>query len=153
MGGDVKKYTRSYDEAMALLKKGEKVLFNPDWRTLQGIEGKFVPVFWSPVHFPNQAGTMGVLCNPAHPALSEFPTEYYSDYQWWDAMSHSGAIEVAGLTRTCSRLYGLSTTGLRTVRWLCCLKRRWVRASCLYQESISGRIWTSVRKPVSYSTA
>lgn len=44
--GDVK-YTRSYDEAMVLLKKGEKVLFNPDWRTLQGIEGKFVPVFWS----------------------------------------------------------------------------------------------------------
>ena len=36
--GDVK-YTRSYDEAMVLLKKGEKVLFNPDWRTLQGIEG------------------------------------------------------------------------------------------------------------------
>lgn len=96
--GDVK-YTRSYDEAMALLKKGEKVLFNPDWRTLQGIEGKFVPVFWSPVHFPNQAGTMGVLCNPTHPALSEFPTEYYSDYQWWDAMSHSGAIEVARIDK------------------------------------------------------
>lgn len=41
---------------------------------------------------------MGILCNPKHPALSQFPTEYYSDYQWWDAMSHSGAIKVAELS-------------------------------------------------------
>jgi hypothetical protein len=24
--------------------------------------------------------------------LSEFPTEYHSNWQWWDAMSHSGSI-------------------------------------------------------------
>ena len=91
--GDVK-YTRSYDEAMALLKKGEKVLFNPDWRTLQGIEGKFVPVFWSPVHFPNQAGTMGVLCNPTHPALADFPTDMHTDWQWWDLNINSTTLVV-----------------------------------------------------------
>lgn len=78
------RYTRNYDEAMALLAKGEKVLFNPDWRTMQGVEGKFVPVFWSPVHFPNQAGTMGILCNPEHPALADFPTDMHTDWQWWD---------------------------------------------------------------------
>lgn len=91
--GDVK-YTRSYDEAMALLKKGEKVLFNPDWHTLQGIEGKFVPVFWSPVHFPNQAGTMGVLCNPTHPALADFPTDMHTDWQWWDLNINSTTLVV-----------------------------------------------------------
>jgi len=48
-------------------------LFNPDWRKLNGIEGKFVPVFWSPVHFPKQAGTMGVLCDSKHPAFHYFP--------------------------------------------------------------------------------
>lgn len=94
--GDVK-YTRSYDEAMALLKKGEKVLFNPDWRTLQGIEGKFVPVFWSPVHFPNQAGTMGVLCNPTHPALADFPTDMHTDWQWWDLNINSTTLVVDSL--------------------------------------------------------
>lgn len=91
------KYTRSYDEAMALLKKGEKVLFNPDWRTLQGIEGKFVPVFWSPVHFPNQAGTMGVLCNPTHPALADFPTDMHTDWQWWDLNINSTTLVVDSL--------------------------------------------------------
>lgn len=78
------KYTRSYADAKQLLAKGETVLFNPDWKTMKGVEGKFVPVFWSPVHFPNQAGTMGVLCDPAHKALSDFPTDMHTDWQWWD---------------------------------------------------------------------
>ena len=30
--------------------------------------------------------------NPEHPALAEFPTEYHSNWQWWDAMSHADAI-------------------------------------------------------------
>lgn len=81
--GDVK-YTRDYNKAMKLLAKGEKVLFNPEWKTMKGIEGKFVPVFWSPVHFPKQAGTMGVLCDPNHKALASFPTDIHTDWQWWD---------------------------------------------------------------------
>ena len=72
-------------------------MFNPDWRTLQGIEGKFVPVFWSPVHFPNQAGTMGVLCNPTHPALADFPTDMHTDWQWWDLNINSTTLVVDSL--------------------------------------------------------
>ena len=94
--GEVK-YTRNYEEAMALLDQGAKVLFNPDWRTLQGIEGKFVPVFWSPVHFPNQASTMGVLCDPKHPALADFPTEMHTDWQWWDLNINSTTMVVDSL--------------------------------------------------------
>lgn len=86
--GDVK-YTRNYDEAEQWLKQGHTVLLNPDWKTMKGIEGKFVPVFWSPVHFPNQAGTMGMLCNPEHPALADFPTDFHTDWQWWDLNIHS----------------------------------------------------------------
>lgn len=77
-------YTRSLEEAYKLLKEGHKVLLNPDWKKIKGIEGKFVPVFWSPVHFPKQAGTMGVLCNPTHKALTDFPTDMNTDWQWWD---------------------------------------------------------------------
>ena len=91
--GEVK-YTQNYTEALALLAKGEKVLFNPDWHTMKGIEGKFVPVFWSPVHFPKQAGTMGILCDPKHPALREFPTDIHSDWQWWDLNVNSTTLVV-----------------------------------------------------------
>ena len=77
-------YTRDVSEALSQLEKGKKVLLNPDWKTIQGVEGKFVPVFWSPVHFPKQAGSMGVLANPSHASLSKFPTDMHSDWQWWD---------------------------------------------------------------------
>jgi len=77
-------YTRNLDEAYKLLNAGKKVLLNPDWKKIKGIEGKFVPVFWSPIHFPKQAGTMGVFCNPSHQALADFPTDMNTDWQWWD---------------------------------------------------------------------
>ena len=28
--------------------------------------------------------TLGILCNPKHPALKVFPTESHSDWQWWE---------------------------------------------------------------------
>lgn len=75
--------TQSLSEALGHLSKGKNVLLNPPLNSIQGIEGKFVPVFWSPVHFPDQPGSMGLLCSPTHPALKYFPTEDHSDWQWW----------------------------------------------------------------------
>lgn len=86
--GDVS-YTRNLNEAQQWLSDGKTVLYNPDWRYLKGIEGKFVPVFWSPVHFPKQAGTMGMLCDPAHKALKDFPTDSHTNWQWWDLNTYS----------------------------------------------------------------
>lgn len=91
------KYTRDFREAQRLLQTGARVLFNPDWKSLKGIEGKFIPVFWSPVHFPKQAGTMGVLCDPAHPALRDFPTDYHTDWQWWDLNTKSTTLIIDSL--------------------------------------------------------
>lgn len=89
--GDVR-YTRDFEEAGRWAAEGYKVLFNPDWKKLKGVEGKFVPVFWSPVHFPAQAGSMGVLCNPEHPVFAAFPTDMHSDWQWWDLCKNSVAM-------------------------------------------------------------
>ncbi|WP_395048750.1 sugar-binding domain-containing protein [Flavobacterium sp.] len=77
-------YTRNLKDAFTHLAAGHKVLLNPDWKKIKGIEGKFVPVFWSPIHFPKQAGTMGILCDPTHKALADFPTDKHTDWQWWD---------------------------------------------------------------------
>jgi hypothetical protein len=33
---------------------------------------------WQPPH------TLGILCDPQHPALAEFPTEFHSNWQWWE---------------------------------------------------------------------
>ncbi len=87
-------YTRSFDEAEEALAQGKRVLLNPTLNHLKGLEGKFVQVFWSPIHFPNQAGTMGILCDPRHKALAGFPTESHSNWQWWDLCKQGKTMEL-----------------------------------------------------------
>ncbi|MCF3111924.1 glycoside hydrolase family 2 [Niabella sp. CC-SYL272] len=91
------RFTRSFAEALRLLEEGRNVLFNPDTAELKGVNGRFAPVFWSPVHFPDQPGTMGILCNPRHPALQHFPTAFHSDWQWWDLITYSKTMIIDSL--------------------------------------------------------
>jgi hypothetical protein len=37
-------------------------------------------------------GTMGLLLNPAHPALRQFPTDFHTDWQWWNLVKNSRAL-------------------------------------------------------------
>ena len=87
----------SFADAEKALSQGKKVLLNPEKEEINGLEGKFVQVFWSPVHFPNQPGTMGILCDPAHPALVDFPTEMHSNWQWWDICKNATTMELYSL--------------------------------------------------------
>lgn len=89
--------TDRLDIAGKALQAGKNVLFNPPYESLKGVEGKFVPVFWSPVHFPRQAGTMGLLLDPAHPAFAHFPTDGHTDWQWWRLTTQSKALCIDSL--------------------------------------------------------
>jgi len=83
------------------LKNGGAVLLNLKKGTLVkemggNVKIGFSSIFWNTVWTHGQAPhTLGILCHPNHPALAEFPTEYHSNYQWWDAMSHSGTINMS----------------------------------------------------------
>ncbi len=90
-------FTTSADSALALLKQGRNVVFNPDTSIIKGIDGRFAPVFWSPVHFPDQPGSMGLLIDNQHPALANFPTETYSNWQWWDLVTNSRSVQLDDL--------------------------------------------------------
>ncbi|MEA1877330.1 MAG: glycoside hydrolase family 2 TIM barrel-domain containing protein [Bacteroidota bacterium] len=80
------------------LKSGGTILLSlgkgkvsPEWGGDIGVG--FSSIFWNTAWTGGQKPhTLGILCNPDHPALAEFPTDYYSNWQWWDAMSHSDAI-------------------------------------------------------------
>ena len=89
--------TASLPDAIAALQNGKKVLLCPIPDTLVGPKGKFVPVFWSPIHFPKDPGTMGLLIKSTHKALADFPTDNYSNWQWWDLTTKSKAMVVDGL--------------------------------------------------------
>jgi hypothetical protein len=90
--------TASFTEAIEALAEGRNVLLSPDSKDIEGITGKFVPVFWSPVHFPNQPGTMGLMIDPEHAAFKNFPTDFYSNWQWWDLCKNSKTILLDSLT-------------------------------------------------------
>lgn len=95
--GGNSKYTRSLNQALKWLSEGHSVLLNPELDKLKGVEGRFVPVFWSPVHFPDQPATMGILCDPKHQAFSDFPTDSHTDWQWWDLCKQSKSLDLDGL--------------------------------------------------------
>lgn len=85
-------FTTSITEALSWLKEGKSVVLSPDTAKVNGVPGRYTTVFWSPVHFPDQPGSMGILCDPRHPALSDFPTDRFSNWQWWDLVARSKSI-------------------------------------------------------------
>ncbi|MDF9796407.1 hypothetical protein OKW21_001670 [Catalinimonas alkaloidigena] len=59
----------------------------------------FSSIFWNTAWTENQKPhTLGILCNPEHAALQQFPTEFHSNWQWWDAMSHSDVVNLNELS-------------------------------------------------------
>ncbi len=53
----------------------------------------FSSIFWNTSWTGKQPPhTLGILCDPTHPALAEFPTEYHSNWQWWDPIFHGKAM-------------------------------------------------------------
>jgi Glycosyl hydrolases family 2, sugar binding domain len=86
--------------AITVLNNGGKVLLSLKKGSVQAEKGGnvqigFSSIFWNTSWTNRQAPTtLGILCNPAHSAFNEFPTQYHSNYQWWDAMSHSNAIRL-----------------------------------------------------------
>ena len=85
-------------QAMARLEEGENVLLLLQPGSILPEKGGnisvgFSSIFWNTAWTNKQPPhTLGILCDPKHPALSAFPTECYSDYQWWDLMSRCNAM-------------------------------------------------------------
>jgi hypothetical protein len=41
---------------------------------------------------PVAPGTLGMLCDPKHPALTRFPTEFHANWQWFYLLQNSRAL-------------------------------------------------------------
>lgn len=97
-GSDILITQQLNDDAINKLNNGGKVLLTLKKGSIKDNHGGniavgFSSIFWNTAWTNGQAPhTLGVLVNPKHEAFKYFPTEYHSDYQWWDAMSHSNAV-------------------------------------------------------------
>jgi hypothetical protein len=57
----------------------------------------FSSIFWNTAWTNNQPPhTLGILCDPKNPVFNDFPTEFCSNWQWWDPVSHSQAMIING---------------------------------------------------------
>lgn len=88
--------TKVLDEkALQVLEKGGKVYLSPDAEKDQlpkSIGTQFTTDFWSVGTFAAQEGGMGQLIDVSHPIFKNFPTESYTNWQWWPMASTRAAI-------------------------------------------------------------
>lgn len=74
------RYIRTQEELEEIIRTGGSAIVTGECFE-NPVKGSFVPVFWSPVHFPTPK-PCGAMIDAAHPALAQFPTGQYLDYQW-----------------------------------------------------------------------
>ncbi|MEM6911359.1 MAG: sugar-binding domain-containing protein [Verrucomicrobiota bacterium] len=86
-----------WKEAGEALAEGRKVFFEPPLEEIAGPPGGFWPVQGSPVLRPEEAGFLGVWCDPEHPALRDFPTEAQADWQWQRILEQACPVILDGL--------------------------------------------------------
>jgi len=85
-------------EVKERLNSGGKVLFTPAKEDVQDpVDVRFGTVFWGRGLFPHLMRSMGIYCNPAHPALSQFPTREYAGWQWYDLLTEACAFTINDL--------------------------------------------------------
>lgn len=88
-------------ETEGILKKGGSVLLLSYGKVAKGQGAEvaigFSSIFWNTAWTNNQPPhTLGILCDPKNPLFSSFPTEYHSNWQWWDPVTHSQAMRLDG---------------------------------------------------------
>lgn len=92
--------TDDLDAHLKYLTEGGKVLWFPskDKHKDQTVGGLFQTDYWNYRMFrticenldrPVSPGTLGILTDPGHPALADFPTEFHTNWQWFPIIKQS----------------------------------------------------------------
>ncbi len=82
------------------LRDGGKVLLTVPGHGVRNYDSDpvklgFSSIFWNTVWTGRQAPTtLGILCDPENPALAKFPTDYFSNWQWWYLIQRAGALRL-----------------------------------------------------------
>lgn len=82
------------------LKENKKILYIPKHTDIknQSVGGLFITDFWNYAGFKQTAinmgkevspGTFGLLMNPEHPLFNTFPTDFHTNWQWWELIMNS----------------------------------------------------------------
>lgn len=87
------RYIRTQEELNEIIETGGRAIVTADCIE-NTIDGSFIPVFWSPVHFPSQK-PCGAIIDDTHPIFKNFPTGKYPDYQWKTLLDNSKSVDIS----------------------------------------------------------
>ena len=94
--------TDSFDDAIAALAKGGRVLYTG--QSAKSAKSHFKPVGWSAGHFKQtdaELSSLGYMVQSGHLALRGFPTEDWADWQWYNLVEGGVKHGIADLARAC----------------------------------------------------
>lgn len=103
--------TRELSIALQALEKGKKVLYFPDSKTVYrtSIDPLFVSDFWNfgtynkiskELKMNSSSGTLGLSIKDMHPSLKLFPTDKYTDWQWYEIIKNSRPLIIDRLPKS-----------------------------------------------------
>jgi hypothetical protein len=87
--------TREIEVALRAAQAGGAVLLQLDAaQVATHSQLGFSSIFWNTAWTLGQAPhTLGILCDPAHPLFADFPTEFHSNWQWWELIHGAAAMQ------------------------------------------------------------
>jgi hypothetical protein len=97
--GEVMVATSLDPQVLPRLQSGAKVLLLPAKLPHENPRLFFEPLFWCRYFFDAGFQTLGLLCDPKHPALARFPTDFYQDFQWQEIVTGARAMVLDSLPK------------------------------------------------------
>ncbi|EMI15663.1 glycosyl hydrolase family 2, sugar binding domain protein [Rhodopirellula maiorica SM1] len=98
--------TSRVSDAVAAAERGERVILTLDPNHVEtDVQIGMSPIFWNWAWTNGQAPhTLGILCDPDQACFEGFPTDFHSNWQWWELISKSAAMPIDHLPATVSPL-------------------------------------------------
>ncbi|MFA6702614.1 MAG: sugar-binding domain-containing protein [Dysgonamonadaceae bacterium] len=96
-GNDILIAKRLDSKVLQALNKGKSVLLLAAGNVENGkdVVQYYAPVFWNTSWFRMRPPhTTGILIQDKHPVFDDFPTEYYSDLQWWEISNRQQVMNI-----------------------------------------------------------
>ncbi len=87
--------TRFDETTLRRLERGAKVLYLCHrLKNAHTGPSRFASQYWTAGWWGNRFSTLGVLCDPDHPALARFPTDGHSDWFWYDVLQSGVLVDL-----------------------------------------------------------
>ncbi|MFO0892466.1 MAG: glycoside hydrolase family 2 TIM barrel-domain containing protein [Isosphaeraceae bacterium] len=151
--------SRLDEKAEAALQAGGRVLLLiPPGQAREDRLGKvalgFSSIFWNTAWTRRQPPhTLGILCDPSHPALAGFPTESHSNWQWWYLLNRADALILEDLPRELRPVVQVVDDWVTNRRLGLVIEAASAPASCSCAASTSIATWRRTPSPGSSAPA